>query len=115
MHNGNTVLSHLYRNTLRKTANKYKQKTAEMLKTFDNSYQDTLTYLNFNSEIHRCIFTNNTVERSNSAVRKREKIIKIFPNVVSANRLIGAILVDVDEAFLTGNQNFAMIADLAKT
>lgn len=139
--------SHLYRNTLRKTANKYKQKTAEMLKTFktiknpklaneyahaicdflcskkqfeamktfDNSYQDTLTYLNFNSEIHRCIFTNNAVERANSSVRKREKPIKIFPNVASANRLIGAILLDVDEAFLTGNQNFAMIADLAQT
>ena len=139
--------SHLYRNTLRKTANKYKQKTAEMLKvfktiknpkianeyahlicdflcskkqfeaakTFDNSYQDTLTYLNFNSEIHRCIFTNNAVERANCAVRKREKIIKIFPNIASANRLIGAILLDVDEAFMTGNQNFAMIADLAKT
>ena len=91
------------------------KKQFEAMKTFDNSYQDTLTYLNFNSEIHRCIFTNNAVERANSSVRKREKPIKIFPNVASANRLIGAILLDVDEAFLTGNQNFAMIADLAQT
>lgn len=91
------------------------KKQFSALKTFDNSYQYCLEYTNFNEEIHRCIFTNNALERVNGAVRQREKIIKIFPNVASVNRLVGCILMDIDEEFMSGNCNRAMVADLLQT
>lgn len=89
-------------------------KQYKAMKSLDDWYQYSFKYLEFNPEIHRCIFTNNALERVNCSIRKREKIIKIFPNVESANRLIGAILMQIDEDFMTGNQNLAMVADLAQ-
>lgn len=114
------LLSNLKEKKDFESANKYalvisgfleEKKQFTALKSFDDNYQSSLKYLDFNEEIHRFIFTNNALERVNGSIRQREKIIKIFPNVDSANRLAGSILIDIDETYQTGNCNYAMIAD----
>ncbi|MCI5972130.1 MAG: transposase, partial [Anaerococcus sp.] len=40
----------------------------------------------------------------NEEVRRREKIIRIFPNGDSAMRLIGAILIDINEDWITSSK-----------
>lgn len=39
----------------------------------------------------------NLLERLNQEVRRRERVVRIFPNVESAQRLIGSMLIDIDE------------------
>jgi len=43
-------------------------------------------------------------------MRRRERVIRIFPNVESAKRLLGALLMEKDEAWSTGQQYFDMRA-----
>ena len=43
-------------------------------------------------------------------VRRRERVIRIFPNVESAKRLLGALLMEKDEAWSTDRQYFDMRA-----
>ncbi|WP_436871398.1 transposase, partial [Mammaliicoccus sciuri] len=50
--------------------------------------------------------TTNSVENINMQLRKREKIVKTFPNLDSAFRLIGAVLMDIQERFDKSNRPF---------
>jgi len=43
-------------------------------------------------------------------VRRRERVIRIFPNIESAKRLLGALLMEKDEAWSTSRQYFDMRA-----
>ncbi|MDT2258825.1 transposase [Paenibacillus larvae] len=46
--------------------------------------------------------TTNSVERLNEEVRRRERVIRIFPNRESVIRLIGALLMEQDEKWAAG-------------
>ncbi len=92
-----------------------KNRQQKAAKIFDSGFQTALTFMRFNRSLSKELFTNNALERVNGEVRKREKVIKIFPNVDSANRLIGALLIKIDEHFMTGNRNLEMIVELANT
>jgi len=46
--------------------------------------------------------TTNMVERLNREIRRREKVIGIFPNRDSVMRLLGAVLMEADEHWSTG-------------
>ncbi len=48
------------------------------------------------------------IERLNEEVRRRERVIRIFPNAPSALRLIGALLLEQDEQWVTGAKYFDM-------
>lgn len=52
--------------------------------------------------------TTNGVERLNQEIRRRERVIRIFPNEDSALRLLGAVLMEIDENWSTGHWYFDM-------
>ena len=54
--------------------------------------------------------TTNGVERLNEEIRRRERVIRIFPNRDSALRLLGALLMEQDEAWTSGHRYFDMTA-----
>ena len=45
-----------------------------------------------------------SIERLNEEIRRRERVIRIFPGEESAIRLIGALLVEQDEKWSTGRK-----------
>ena len=45
----------------------------------------------------RRLRTTNMVERLNEEVRRRERVVRIFPNSESAHRLIGAVVAEIHE------------------
>jgi transposase-like protein len=48
------------------------------------------------------------MERLNEEVRRREHVIRIFPNRESAVRLLGAVLMEQHEQWATGHRYFDM-------
>jgi putative transposase len=48
------------------------------------------------------------MERLNEEIRRRERVIRIFPNAASALRLIGALLAEHHEVWSTGKRYFDM-------
>ena len=52
--------------------------------------------------------TTNGMERLNEEMRRRERVIRIFPNEASALRLIGALLTEHHEVWSTGKRYFDM-------
>jgi putative transposase len=54
------------------------------------------------------VFCHYAIERLNEEIRRRERVIRIFPNRESALRLLGALLMEQDEAWTTGKRYFDM-------
>ena len=50
-------------------------------------------------EKYRRLRTTNRQERLNEEIRRRERVIRIFPNIESAHRLVGALLVEQHETW----------------
>jgi putative transposase len=48
------------------------------------------------------------MERLNEEIRRRERVIRIFPNRESVIRLIGALLMEIDEKWASGKKYFDM-------
>jgi len=43
---------------------------------------------------------NNVLERLNQSIKKRTRVVKIFPNIESCSRLIGELLLEKSEEWL---------------
>jgi putative transposase len=54
--------------------------------------------------------TTNSQERLNEEIRRRERVIRIFPNRESALRLLGALLMEYDEQWSSGHRYLQMEA-----
>lgn len=87
---------------------KYKDenKLEKALEILDEGFEDAIQYLNQPAKWHRLIRTTNSLERINQEVRRREKVIRIFPNTQSAFRLIGAVLMEYDDLLSKRRVNF---------
>lgn len=87
--------------------NKYEEdkKYQKSLETLDEGFEDSFAYLN-EEQVHSRIRTTNSLERLNEEIRRREKVIRVFPNERSAIRLIGAILIDINEEWITAQRSY---------
>jgi putative transposase len=72
-------------------------KLEKAIETLEEGFEDAIQYLNEDQMYHQHIRSTNSLERINSEVRRRENVIRIFPNTQSAFRLIGAVLMEYAE------------------
>ena len=49
-----------------------------------------------------------SMERLNEEIRRRERVIRIFPNRESVIRLLGALLMELDEKWASGRRYLDM-------
>lgn len=76
------------------------------LRILDEGFYDSIQYINEPEAYHVSLRTTNSVERLNREIRRREKVVSIFPNISSAVRLIGAVLLDNHEKWQKNNNKF---------
>ena len=69
-------------------------KAAELL---EEAECDALAYLDFPLEHHRRLRTNNVQERANREIKRRGRVVQVFPSAASLLRLIGAVCAEMDE------------------
>src|SRR5699024_3635491 len=76
------------------------------IEKLDSGYEDATQFYAEDKETHVHIRTTNVLERLNSEIRRRESVIRIFPNIHSAFRLLGAVLMDCEQEMHTGGKKF---------
>jgi len=72
-------------------------KLEKVINNLEDGFDDAIQYLNEPEEYQKYTRSTNSLERLNQEVRRRERVIRIFPNTQSALRLIGAVLMDYEE------------------
>lgn len=58
---------------------------------------DALAYLDFPASHWKRLRTNNVQERANREIKRRSRVVQVFPSVASLERLAGAVMCDMDE------------------
>jgi putative transposase len=88
----------------------FQQTAPTAVATLERGFDDATAILALPDLYRLRLRTTNAVERLNEEVRRRERVIRIFPNRASVVRLLGALLMEQDEAWTTGKRYFDMAA-----
>ena len=88
----------------------YQSKAPAAVATLERGFDDATAVLALPAPYRKRLRTTNGVERLNEEIRRRERVIRIFPNRDSVLRLVGALLLEQDEVWMTGKRYFDMTA-----
>ncbi len=98
------------RTLLDKLVSEYAQRAPAAVATLERGFDDATAILALPAPYRKRLRTNNGLERLNEEVRRRERVIRIFPNRESVIRLLGAVLSELDEQWTTGHRYLEMAA-----
>ena len=82
---------------LNQVLDEYKDKASKAMEILEEGFEDAIAVLEIPEPYRRRLRTTNMLERLNEEIRRRERVIRIFPSRESGIRLIGALLVEQDE------------------
>ena len=78
-------------------ADQYKEKCPKAVETLEEGLEDALTFLAFPKLDARKVSSNNMLERLNKEIRRRTRVVGIFPNPESYLRLVTVYLMEYSE------------------
>lgn len=86
--------------------NDYKDVAPKAMEILDLGFDEAMTVMLLPENMRTPLRTTNYVERENGEMGRRADVIRIFPNVASLNRLMGAVLVERHNIMTTRNALF---------
>jgi putative transposase len=90
-------------------ANKWRGKGIEKVaEHIEEHIEECLSCLAFPESHRKRIRTTNSLERLNQEIRRRTRVVRIFPNRQSCLRLVSALAVEVSEEWVTGRRYLDM-------
>ena len=79
----------------------YAKRFPKAVSVFEAGIRDALTYLSFPGSHHAKLRTTNMLERLFKEVKRRTRVVGVFPTRSSCDRMIGALLVELHEDWQT--------------
>lgn len=93
---------------------RFQEEAPKAANLLEESFEDILSVLNLPFSLRRRLRTTNGIERLNEEIRRRERVIRIFPNEESLLRLIGALLMETHDAWQSGKVYLDLAAFLSQ-
>ena len=87
---------------LAKAVSKYQQSASRLSAWMATHIPEGLTCFAFPAAFRKLLRTTNGVERLHREVRRRARVVSIFPNPASCLRLVSAVLTEISDEWLTG-------------
>ena len=87
---------------LAETVAKYAQKASKLANWLETAIPQGLTVFAFPERHQRRLRTSNGLERLNREIRRRTRVVSIFPSEASCLRLVSAVLMEISDEWETG-------------
>jgi transposase-like protein len=78
---------------------RFKTLVPKAVACLEEGFEDAMAVMVLPNKYHKRLRTTNMQERLNEEIRRRERVIRIFPNDESALRLMGALLAEQNEVW----------------
>jgi transposase-like protein len=89
-------------NYLARAVKKYAETASRLADWMERNIPEGLTIFSFPAAHRRLIRTTNSLERLNREIRRRTRVVSIFPNEMAGLRLVSAILMEVSDEWEGG-------------
>ena len=86
---------------VKETIIRFQKEAPAFTNWLENNIDESLTFHMFPQKHWRRIRTTNMLERVNQEIKRRTRVVRIFPNEESCERLVSAFLVELHEKWLT--------------
>lgn len=93
---------------LRKTVEKYAKSAAKLANWLESSLPEGLTVFAFPEPHRRLIRTTNGLERINRELKRRTRVVGIFPNPAACLRLVTAVAIEISDEWFTNRTYLTM-------
>jgi transposase-like protein len=90
---------------------KYQKSAPRLSEWIATNIPEGLTVFSFPGGFRRLLRTTNGVERLHREIRRRARVVSIFPNPASCLRLVSAVLNEISEEWLTGRTYLTFESD----
>ena len=96
---------------LKRVVLKYADTASELADWLEANIPEGLMVFSFDKQHWRRIRTSNMLERTSQEIKRRTRVVRIFPNPKSCLRLISAVLMEISEDWETGRIYLNMDSD----
>jgi transposase-like protein len=87
---------------LAQTVNKYGESAPRLSRWMEENLEQGLTVFSFPVEHQKRLRTSNLCERVNREIKRRTRVVGVFPNARSLERLVTAVLMEMSEDWQSG-------------
>jgi putative transposase len=95
---------------------KWQAKYPELVDWVESNIGETLSFYRLPRAHHKHLKITNMLERLNEEIKRRTRVVRIFPNAESCLRLVRALCVETHETWLEDNRylNMSLLAEQKK-
>lgn len=95
-----------------RVAERWEKRYPLVAKQIRDQFEETLAVHNLPGEVRRRVYTTNIMERVMREIKRRTRVVGIFPNTAACDRLIGAHLIERDETWQCERMRYLIIERL---
>ena len=104
-----TAMAHL-----KEVAGMLEDRFSEAANLLLDAAEDVLAHMHFPKEHRRRLHSTNTVERLHMEIKRRTRVIGIFPNRASLLRMVGTLLQEQDDEWQVAERRYFSIDSMRK-
>jgi putative transposase len=97
-----------------KTRDEFAARFPKLGPLMDQAKAEVLAFTAFPRAHWRKIWSTNPLERVNKEIKRRSRVVGIFPNSAAVIRLVGAILIDMHDEWIAGDRRYLSEGSMAK-
>ncbi|GAA1149213.1 hypothetical protein GCM10009606_29950 [Nocardioides aquiterrae] len=97
-----------------KTREEFAARFPKLGPLMDQTKAEVLAFTAFPRAHWRKIWSTNPLERVNKEIKRRSRVVGIFPNSAAVIRLVGAILIDMHDEWIAGDRRYLSEGSMAK-